>query len=455
MTPFEYLAGTEKQRTAELFEFLRFPSVSAKSEHKKDIAACAKWLGAHMAAIGFKTKVHPTKGHPIVYAEYIVDKKAPTALYYGHYDVQPAEPFDLWKTPPFEPQIRSGYVYARGATDDKGQTMCHIKGLEAAIKATGTLPINVKFLIEGEEEVAVSHLDEFIVKNKKLLKADICVVSDTAQFSKTLPAVTFGLRGIAVAEVYVYGPNRDVHSGSFGGAITNPINALCGMVGKLHDNNGKVTIPGFYKDVKPMTKWERQQYRRLPHNEAAYKKSLGVPALAGEKGFSTNERTWTRPTLDVNGITGGWQGEGGKTIIPSYASCKITMRLVPNQSPTDICNKLEKYLKKIAPKSVRIKVKKKGGARAVNVPTDGPWLEAAARAIKKGFGKTPVFMKEGGSIPIVGAFKADLGVDTLLLGFGQIDDNIHSPNERFRIRDFERGCRTAAALPYELAEIGK
>jgi len=453
MTPFQYLKQSEKKRRQDLFKFLSFPSVSAKSEHKKDVAACARWLSDHLKGIGFKSRVMPTGGHPVVYAEYKANKKAPTVLYYGHYDVQPPEPLELWKSPPFKPEIRSGYIYSRGACDDKGQVFAQIKGLEAVLKSTGLLPINVRMLIEGEEETASGNLPVFIRKNKKMLAADIAVVSDTAQFSKKLPAVTFGLRGIASVELFVYGPNRDVHSGGFGGAIANPVNVLCAMVGQLHDRNGKITIPGFYGNVKPLSKWEKQQFKKLPYSEAAYKKSLGVSALQGEKGFTTFERTWARPTLDVNGITGGYQGEGGKTIIPSMASCKITMRLVPNMDPKDICNKIERYLKKIAPKSVRVKVDKHGGARAVVVPTDGPWLEAAGRAIKTGFGKAPVFMREGGSIPVVADFKSILGQDTLLIGFGQSDDKIHSPNERFRVVDFERGCRTAATLPVELAQV--
>ena len=453
MTPFEYLEQSEKQRTDELFKFLSFPSVSAQSAHKQDVLDCANWLKDHLDQIGFKTTMYPTAGHPIIYAEYIVSESKPTVLYYGHYDVQPPEPLNLWTTPPFSPEIRDGYFYARGATDDKGQTFTHIKGMESVIKSEGTLPVNVKFLIEGEEEISSANLPEFIRKDTKMLKADICVVSDTAQFNKTLPAVTFGLRGIAPAELFVYGPNRDVHSGTFGGAIANPVTVLCEIVAKLHDHNRKVTVPGFYKDIKPASKWERQQFKKLPFKEAEYNKSLGVLAIEGEKGFTTFERTWIRPTLEINGITGGYQGEGSKTIIPSYASCKITMRLVPNMKPADICNKLEKYIKKIAPKSVRVELRKYAGAKGVNVPTEGPWLEAAARAIETGFGKKPVFMKEGGSIPVVSDFKEHLGLDTLLIGFGQHDDNIHSPNERFRIVDFERGCKTAAALLFELAKV--
>lgn len=451
----EYLTKNIKKRQKEYFELLSFPSVSAKSEHKPDMKNCASWLKDHLNNIGFKSKICPTGGHPVVYAEYLVDKNLPTVLYYGHYDVQPVEPLELWDSPPFKPVIKSGYVYARGATDDKGQTFCHIKGLEAILKTTGTLPVNVKLLIEGEEEVHSENLPAWIKKNKTMLKSDIVVISDTAQFSKTLPAVTFGLRGIAVVEVFVYGPSRDVHSGSFGGAIANPVNVLCSMIGQLHDKNGKIAIPGYYKNVKTITKWEKNQFKKLPFNEAKYKKSLGVQELHGEKGYTVYERTWTRPTLDVNGITGGYQGEGGKTIIPSMASCKITSRLVPNMDPKDICNKIEKHLKKIAPKSVKVVVKKYGGARAVEVPSDGPWLDAASRAIKIGFGKEPVFMKEGGSIPVVADFKKILGIDTLLIGFGQHDDNIHSPNERFRVVDFENGCKTAAALPFELAKVKK
>jgi acetylornithine deacetylase/succinyl-diaminopimelate desuccinylase-like protein len=440
MTPLEYLKRTEKKRLEELFYFLHFASVSAKSEHKQDMVACATWLGEHLRKIGFQSEIHPTGGHPLVYGEYLVDKNLPTVLYYGHYDVQPPEPYDLWKSPPFQPVIRSGYIWARGAADNKGQLFTHVKGLEAIIRATGSLPVNVKLLFEGEEEVHSAHLPSWLKKNRKMLKADIAVVSDTGMFGPDLPAVTFGLRGIASVEVFVYGPSRDVHSGSFGGAIANPANILCHLVGKLHDKNNRVTISGFYDKVVPLSKWERRQFKKLPFGKRDYLKNSGAPDFHGEKGYSTFERSWSRPTCDVNGLTSGYQGEGAKTIIPSFASCKITMRLVPNQDPMDICNKTEKYLLKIAPKSVNVRVDKHGGARAVVVPTEGPWLDAAARAIKAGFGKDPLFTKEGGSIPIVGDFKTILGLDTVLIGFCQNNDNIHSPNERFKLRDFERGC---------------
>ena len=449
----QYLKKTDKKRLDELFQFLRFPSVSAKSEHRKDMIACSKWLADHLKKIGFRASTIATGGHPVVYGEYHVDKKLPTVLYYGHYDVQPPEPLDLWKSPPFKPEIRAGFIYARGSADNKGQLFTHVKGLEAILKSDGTLPINVKLLFEGEEEVHSEHLPAWIRKNKAKLKADIAVVSDTSMFGPNLPAVTFGLRGIASVEVFVYGPSKDVHSGSFGGAIANPANVLCQMVARLHDKDNKVAIPGFYSAVKPMTAWERKAFAKLPYTLKGYLKTAGVPAIHGEKGYTTYERSWSRPTCDVNGFTSGYQGEGAKTIIPSYASCKITMRLVPNQEPWDICRKVEKYLLKIAPKSVRVKVDKHGGAAAAVVPTEGPWLEAAGRALESGFGKNPLFMKEGGSIPIVGDFKRILGVDTLLIGFCQNDDNIHSPNERFRRVDFEKGCRTAAALAFELAKV--
>ena len=452
MTPAAYLKQTRDERQRDLFEFLRFPSISARSEHRKDVAACARWLTKHLKGIGFKTRVIPTKGHPVVLGEFKAGARAPTVLYYGHYDVQPVDPENLWDSPPFEPVLRGGAICARGASDDKGQLFAQIKGLEAVLKTTGTLPVNVIILAEGEEECQSKNLPAFIRANKKRLKADIAVVSDTAQFSKKTPAVTFGLRGIAAAEVFVYGPSHDLHSGSFGGAVANPVNVLCTLVARLHNDRGTVTIPGFYRRIKKMSAWERARLAELPFSEAAYKKAVGVPALHGEKGYTTHERSWSRPTLDVNGITGGYQGEGAKTIIPSMASCKITMRLVPDMEPRETCDLLEHYLKKLAPPTVRLKVKKLGGAKGVIVPTDGPWLEAAAQAVKKGFGVCPVFTKEGGSIPIVVDFKEMLGLDTLLSWFGQHDDRIHSPNERFRVRDFENGCKTAAALPDELAK---
>ena len=453
MDPKSYMDNNKQQRLNDLFEFLKFPSVSAKSENKGDILACAKWLAKHMSDIGLETKIMPTGGHPMVYGSRISSPDKLTVLYYGHYDVQPPEPLELWKTAPFNPIIEKGYMIARGSTDDKGQLFTHLKAIEAYTATGAELPINLKMMIEGEEESGSANLERFIEQNAKLLKADLVVISDTAQFGRGLPAVTYGLRGIAFVEVKITGPNRDLHSGSFGGSIANPINVLARIIASMHDDDGRVTIPGFYKNVCPISAWEKKQIKRLPFKKEEYLAKVGTKGLWGEKGYSTMERIWSRPTLDINGITGGYQGEGGKTIIPSWASCKITMRLVPDQVPGDICDKIEKYIRKICPKTAECEVIKHGGAPGVVVPTDGPWLKAAGAAIKKGFGVEPVFIKEGGSIPVVGTFKRVLGLDTLLLGWGQNDDNAHSPNERFAISDFEGGCYSALALVDELARV--
>jgi acetylornithine deacetylase/succinyl-diaminopimelate desuccinylase-like protein len=455
MNPKSFLDGNKSCRMEQLFEFLKFPSVSAKSEYKGDVQACAEWLAKHMTGIGIETKIMPTKGHPVVYGSKAYPANKLTVLYYGHYDVQPPEPLELWKTSPFDPIIENGYLIARGAADDKGQLFTHLKAIEAYLANGIDLPVNVKFLLEGEEESGSENLEKFIKDNAKLLAADIVVISDTAQFARNLPAVTYGLRGLAFVEVKIIGPDRDLHSGSFGGAIPNPINTLAKIVGKLHDDKGRVAIPGFYKDVKPVSAWEKKQFKRLPFKKTEFLAKTGAKGLFGDETYTVLERIWSRPTLDLNGITGGYQGEGGKTIIPSWASCKITMRLVPNQNPEDICNKAEKFIKKICPKYATCEVIKHGGSKGVVVPTDGPWLDAAGRAIKTGFGVAPVFMKEGGSIPVVGTFKQILGIDTLLLGWAQNDDNTHSPNERIAVDDFERGCYSSLALIEELAKVKK
>ncbi len=454
MDPKAFLDKNKQTRMDELFEFLRFPSVSAKSEHKKDILACAEWLRDHISKkTGIESKVMPTGGHPLVYGEKISSPDKLTVLYYGHYDVQPPEPLELWKTEPFHPIIDGDYIIARGATDDKGQLLTHLKALEA-YHATGTeFPINVKLLIEGEEESGAENLANFVKENAEMLKADIIVVSDSSQFDRNKPAVTYGLRGVTFVEIKITGPDRDLHSGGFGGAVPNPVNVLAKIIGSMHDDDGKITIDGFYDDVVEVSDWEREQFAKLPFNEDEFRNKVGCKGLHGEKGYSVYERLWSRPTLDVNGIKGGYQGEGGKTIIPSWASAKITMRLVPDQKSDDICDKIEKYIHKICPDYVDCEITKHGGAAAVVVPTDGPWLKAAGKAIKTGFGIEPVFIKEGGSIPIVGTFKNVLGVDTLLLGWGQNDDNAHSPNERFSVSDFHRGCYAGLALIDELSRV--
>jgi acetylornithine deacetylase/succinyl-diaminopimelate desuccinylase-like protein len=453
MGPMDYLKQNEKQSLEHLKEMLRIPSVSAQSQHKDDVRRCAHWVADYMKSIGIKSEVCETGGHPLVYGEYHVSDNVPTILIYGHYDVQPVDPLNLWKTAPFDPIEEGGYLIGRGSSDDKGQIFCHIKSAEAYLKTVGKIPVNLKYMIEGEEESSTNNLGKFIENNTAKFKAHIVVVSDGAQYGVDMPAINYGLRGIAFVEVKVIGPDRDLHSGSFGGTVANPIHVLAKMIGRLHFENGQVAIDGFYNNVYTPSHWEKDQMAKLPFDQKTFLASTGAPKLWGEKGYVPLEQTWSRPTLDCNGIAGGYQGEGGKTIIPSWASTKITMRLVPNMNPDDICNKIEAYLKKICPDTVRLEIVKHGGANPVMVPTDGPWLDAAARAIKTGFGKDPYFTKEGGSIPVVESFKTALGIDTLLLGLGQQTDNTHSPNERFLIKDFHRGCRTSVALLEEMAKI--
>jgi len=453
MGPLDYLKEQETNSLEQLKTLLRIPSVSAQSAHKEDMVKCATWVSEYLKNLGLKSEIMPTGGHPLVFGEYHISDDVPTVLIYGHYDVQPPDPLNLWKTAPFDPIEENGFLIARGATDDKGQMFAHLKGIEAYLKTTGTVPCNVKFMIEGEEEIHSENLPPFIEKHKDKFKADIVLVSDGSQYGRNMPAINYGLRGIASVEIKVTGPDRDLHSGSYGGVVANPINVLCKLIGSLHDDKGRVTIDGFYDNVYKPSEWEREQFKKLPFDADAYLATTGSPEYYGEAGYSQLEQTWVRPTLDCNGITGGYQGEGAKTIIPSWASTKITMRLVPDMSPTEICDKIEAHLKKICPDAVTLEVDKHGGGNPVQVPTDGPWLEAAARAIKTGFGKEPFFTKEGGSIPIVESFKTILGLDTLLVGFGQHDDNAHSPNERFAIADFHRGCRTSAALFEELAKV--
>jgi acetylornithine deacetylase/succinyl-diaminopimelate desuccinylase-like protein len=453
MTPEKYLDEHKKQRLDELIEFLKFPSISARSEHNKDLQACAEWLTNHLNAVGLESKIYPTGDHPAVFGQIGDSPDKLTVLYYGHYDVQPVEPLDLWNSLPFEPVIKDGRIVARGATDDKGQLLTHIKALEAFTKTGTELPINIKMVFEGDEESGAEAFSDFVKNHADMLKADIIVVSDSSQFGKDKPAVTYGLRGIAAVEVKITGPDHDLHSGSYGGAVPNPINVLAKIIASMSNDDGHILIDGFYDEVLPVTDWERKQFSALPFDRDEFLEDVGSRGLHGEKGYSVYEQCWARPTLDVNGITGGYQGEGGKTIIPSWASAKVTMRLVPNQNPDDIIKKFENFFKKNCPDYVDCHVHIHGGAGAVVVPTEGPWLAAAGKAIKRGFGVDPVYIKEGGSIPVVGTFKKVLGADTLLLGWGQHDDNAHSPNERFAVKDFERGCYSALALIDELSKV--
>lgn len=437
----------------ELFEILRIPSVSANPDHKADIRRAAEWTKAKLASIGCTARLCETGGHPIVYGEWLNAPGKPTVLFYGHYDVQPPDPLDQWVTEPFEPTVRGENVFARGSADDKGQYLANILGVEAFFQASGAPPVNVKFLIEGEEEVASDKLDKFICENVQLLKCDQIIVSDSAQFERGYPAICYGLRGICYMEVFLRGPKADLHSGEFGGAVKNPANTLGYIISQLHDQDTwKVKIPGFYDDVVELTAGERAEFARLPFNEQKYKDHLGVPEMPGEKGFTILERVWARPTCDVNGIKSGYQGVGSKTIIPAEASAKISMRLVPNQNPAKIQAAFEKYIRSLCPPSVQLRFECYGKAKPVMVPTDSPALSIARAALEKGFGAKPVLMRGGGSIPVVETFQEQLGVAALLVGYGLPDDNLHSPNEKFSLEDFHRGIKTAA---YLVAELGK
>lgn len=437
---------------SELFELLRIPSVSADSRHKEDVRKAALYVMKKLQDAGVdKAELMETSGHPIVYAEKIVDPAKPTVLVYGHYDVQPPDPLALWNSPPFEPTVRDGKIYARGSCDDKGQFYMHIKALEIMAKH-GQVPCNIKFMIEGEEEVGSAHLGEFVKVNKSKLKADVILISDTSLISLDQPSITVGLRGLSYMEVQVTGPNRDLHSGVYGGAIANPANVLCQMIASLHDENGKVKIPGFYDDVVELSTEERAALNRAPFSLEDYKKELGIADVRGESGYTTLERTGTRPTLDVNGIWGGYTGEGAKTVLPSTASAKISMRLVPNQNPDKITALFTRHFQSLAPKSVTVKVTAHHGGEAAVTPTDSRAFRAAARAFEEVWGKTPIPTRDGGSIPIVALFKKELGLDTVLMGFGLDSDALHSPNEHYGIRNFLIGIETIVAFHRNFAQ---
>ena len=429
----------------ELLDLLRIPSVSADSKYKDDVKRCADAVKEHLLKAGCDSaEVCPTAGHPIVFGQKIVDPKLPTVLVYGHYDVQPADPLNLWTSGPFEPVIKDGKIFARGACDDKGQMFMHIKALEVMAK-TNTMPCNIKIMIEGEEEVGSSNLGKFLEDNKEKLKSDIVLVSDTSMISMDSPSIESGLRGLAYMEVEVTGPNRDLHSGVYGGAVANPINILCKMIASMHDENNHITIPGFYDKVEDLTEGERKALNNAPFNLDEYKKELGVKENWGEKGYTTLERTGTRPTLDVNGIWGGYTGEGAKTVLPSKAFAKISMRLVPHQTSEEISNMFAKHFESIAPDYVQVKVTAHHGGEPVVTPTNSHAYKAAEKAIKTTFGKDPIPTRGGGSIPIIALFERTLGLKTVLLGFGLDNDNIHSPNEKYDVFNYYKGIET---IPY-------
>jgi acetylornithine deacetylase/succinyl-diaminopimelate desuccinylase-like protein len=442
----EYISSNKERFLSELFDWLKIPSVSADSRHKGDVRKAAEFVKEKFTIAGVdKAEICETKGHPIVYAEKIVNSTLPTVLVYGHYDVQPADPLNLWNSPAFEPVIKDDKIFARGSCDDKGQVYMHVKAFEIMMK-NNLLPCNIKFMIEGEEEVGSDNLGIFVKENKAKLKADVILISDTALISLEHPSITTGLRGLSYMEVEVTGPNRDLHSGVYGGAVANPINTLCQMIASLHDENGRVAIPGFYDKVAELSSKEREALNLAPFDLNEYKSELGIDEIKGEKGYTTLERTGIRPTLDVNGIWGGYTGEGAKTVLPSKASAKISMRLVPNQVSSEITQLFTKHFQSIAPKYVKVKVTAHHGGEPAVTPADSKAFRAASKAFEEVWGKSPIPTRDGGSIPIVALFKKELGLDTVLMGFGLDSDAIHSPNEHFGVKNFLLGIETIVSF---------
>jgi acetylornithine deacetylase/succinyl-diaminopimelate desuccinylase-like protein len=441
----QYQQQNEERFLNELIDLLKIPSISARSENKADMQICADAVKQKLVEAGATTAtIYTTNGHPIVYAEKIIDSTKPTVLVYGHYDVQPADPLELWHSGPFEPVIKDGKIYARGACDDKGQFYMHVKALETMVQ-TNTLQTNIKFLIEGEEEIGSPNLATFVAANKGLLRADVILISDTSMLSMETPSIDTGVRGLSYIEVEVTGANRDLHSGVYGGAVANPLTILSKMIASCHDENNHITIPGFYDDVLESSNEERAKMAKAPFNEAAYKSDLGIAELWGEKGFTTNERTGTRPTLEVNGMWGGYTGEGAKTVLPSKAFAKISCRLVPNQSSGVITNKILQYFTSIAPAGVTVKAREHHGGEPYITPIDSLEYKAAAAAIQETFGKEPIPVRGGGSIPICALFEKELGIKIVFMGFGLDSDNLHSPNEKYDIFNFYKGIET---IPY-------
>jgi len=436
----DYIQSNINAFQEELKEFLRIPSISMLPEHKNDMNLCASYVADKLRGSGMsRVEIFKTEGHPIIYGEWLGAPGKPIVLIYGHYDVQPVDPVELWDSPPFEPVIKDGKIYARGATDDKGQIFMHFKSVESFFKVDGSLPLNVKFIIEGEEETGSQSLTSFINNNTELLKCDTVIVSDTALYDEGIPTLTYGLRGLSYMEIEISGPKADLHSGTYGGAVGNPINILAGMIAKLHDKNGRINIPHFYDDVLKITGKEKENFRRLKFSDKRFSEEAGVRVLEGEKGYTTLERVWARPTLDCNGIWGGFSGKGAKTVIPTKSSAKISMRLVPNQDPNKISKLFTKYIKSITPKSVKVEIRNLNGAYPVLTPLDDPATIAAAKSMEKAFGKKIVFMREGGSVPIVTVFSKKLKTPVVLMGLGLNSENLHSPNEHFSLNHFRLG----------------
>ena len=451
----EFISENKERFLNELFDLLRMPSVSADPKFKDSVLATADFLKLKMIEAGAENvEICPTAGYPIVYADKIIDKSLPTILVYGHYDVQPADPYELWHTQPFEPEIRNNKIYARGACDDKGQMYMHLKAFETMMR-TNSLPCNVKFMIEGEEEIGSDNLEVFVKNNKEKLSADIILVSDTSMISLDTPSITVGLRGLSYLEVEVVGPNIDLHSGVFGGAVANPVNILCKMIASLKDENNRITIPGFYDKVVELSSKDRELLGKTPFNLEKYKSNLDINDVEGEAGYSTLERSGIRPTLDVNGIWGGYIGEGAKTVLPSKANAKISMRLVPDQNSDEITELFKKHFESIAPKSVKVTVKPHHGGQPAVTPTNFIGYQAASKAIEEAFGKVPIPTRDGGSIPIVAMFEQELGLKTILMGFGLDSDAIHSPNEHFGVQNYFKGIETIPLFYKHFTEMSK
>ena len=449
-----YLAANESRVVRELCDYVRFPSVSAQPQHRGDLQACAEWLTEHCRRIGLQARLCPTAGNPVVVAQPPRGKtrRRRHFLIYGHYDVQPPDPLELWQSPPFEPRIEGRSLFGRGASDNKGQNFAHLKAVEAYLKTGTKLPCDLTFVIEGEEEVGSKSLAPFLKQHRASLRCDAVVISDTGMPSLKHPALTYALRGVVALEIKVTGPSRDLHSGIYGGSVENPAMALCQLLAKLRDKNGRISVPGFYDDVLPLSRYEREQFARLPIPAGPYRKSLGVPKLFGERGYTHLEQRAARPTLEINGLTSGYQGEGSKTIIPAWASAKLTMRLVPNQKPERVLQAVKRHLRSLCPPTVRLEMKAgHGGEPYLVSPTDAK-AQAALRALKAAFHREPVLLREGGSIPIVTDFKKILDADTLLLGLALPDDNLHSPNEKFSLDAFAAGMRMSALLWQELCK---
>lgn len=449
----QYQDAHKEEFLAELIDLLKIPSISARSENKADMLHCAEVVKQRLAEAGADTvTIYPTQGHPIVYAEKIIDPSKPTVLVYGHYDVQPADPLELWHSGPFEPVIKDGKIYARGSADDKGQFYMHVKALETFTK-TNSYCTNIKFLIEGEEEIGSPNLAEFVKANKELLKADVILISDTSMLSMENPSIDIGVRGLSYIEVEITAANRDLHSGVYGGAVANPITVLAQMIASCHDENNHITIPGFYDDVVEATPAEREKMAKAPFDESAYKADLGITELWGEKGFTTNERTGIRPTLEVNGIWGGYTGEGAKTVLPSKATAKISCRLVPNQSSDVITKKVLDYFRSIAPAGVTVQAAEHHGGEPYMTPIDSIEYKAAAKAVETCFGKEPIPVRGGGSIPICALFEKELGLKIVFLGFGLDSDNLHSPNEKYNLENYYKGIETIPYFHHYFAEM--